>query len=466
LNLWLGALAALTVLRLLLCASLPLAPDETYYFLWSQHLQAGYFDHPPMVAYLIRFGTVLFGGTPLGIRFMGPVLAAIGSIFLWDAAEQLFPHRQAGVIAATILNATLLVGAGSIVMTPDTPLLFFWTAAVASLVRLITTGNPRWWLAVGLAAGLALLSKYTGVFLIIAVFIWLVSHPEGRRILLTPWPWAALAIAALVFAPDVVWNATHDWASYFKQGGRLDGFNAGRSLQFLGELFASQFLLATPIISVLAGIGLWRLANLPSRAAQLLIWLTIVPGVVFLEHVLSGRVESNWPAVMYPSTALAVASLPMAMLRHWLRPALALGFGLTALVYAQALTGFLPLPARADPAALQFSGWQGFAARAAAGNPAFLTSDDYATASALAFYGPPGLPIAGFASAKTPRWRYFDLPAANLKGVVGVLVTRRKDAPCPVQLGTLTRNQGTQVIATYRLCRFTAPNAGVLLSRP
>jgi 4-amino-4-deoxy-L-arabinose transferase-like glycosyltransferase len=466
LNPYLGALGALTVLRLILCAWLPLAPDEAYYFLWSRHLQAGYFDHPPVVAVLIRFGTLLFGDTPLGIRCMGPVLAAFGSLFLWDAGERLFPGRQAGAAAAAMLNATLLVGVGCIVMTPDTPLLFFWTAAVAALVRLITSGDARWWLAVGLAAGLALLSKYTGLLIIGAVFLWLVTRPQGRKVLLTPWPWAAGALAALAFAPDIVWNAMHGWASYCKQGSRVTSFAAGRSLQFLGELLASQFLLATPMISVLAGFGLWRLANLPSRAAQLLIWITILPGAVFLEHVLSGRVESNWPAVMYPSTALAAAALPAAVLRRWLGPALGLGFGLTALVYAQALTGALPLPARVDPTALQFAGWPAFATKAAAGGPAYLTSDDYATASALAFYAPETVPVAGFAYGWSPRWRYFDLPSAGLKGQAGVLVTRRADAVCPVQLGTLTRRRGGQIVATYRLCRFTAPNAGVLLSRP
>ncbi|MDE8347584.1 MAG: glycosyltransferase family 39 protein, partial [Acidocella sp.] len=129
-RLWAGVLAALTLARLVLAGSLPLSPDEAYYYLWSRHLQAGYFDHPPMVAYFIRAGTALFGGTALGVRCMGPLAAALGSVLLWDAGERLFPHRQAGVMAAAMLNATLLVGTGAIIMTPDTPLLLFWTAGL------------------------------------------------------------------------------------------------------------------------------------------------------------------------------------------------------------------------------------------------------------------------------------------------------------------------------------------------
>jgi len=465
-RLWLGALAALTILRLIMCASLPLAPDEAYYFLWSQHLQAGYFDHPPMVAILIRIGTDILGNTPLGIRCLGPILGALGSMLLWDAGERMFPHRQAGLMAAALLNATLMVGAGAIIMTPDTPLLFFWTAGIAALARLITSGNPRWWLAVGLAVGLALISKYTALLFAASVFIWLASRPEGRRELATFWPWAAIGIAVLVFAPDIYWNALHGWASYLKQGSRVTSFDAGRSLQFLLEFFVSQAGLCTPIILVLAGIGVWRLGHAPGPAAQLLVWLTAVPGVIFLEHVISGRVESNWPAVMYPAACLAGASLPMALLRRWLTPALGLGFGLTAFVYAQALAAPFPVPAGEDPTALQFAGWQSFARQVAAGNPAYLTSDDYATASALAFYGPPGLKVAGFAYSWNPRWRYFALAQAGLKGQVGVLVTRRMDDDCPVQLGTVRRMRGGQVVATYRLCRFTALSSGVLLTHP
>jgi 4-amino-4-deoxy-L-arabinose transferase-like glycosyltransferase len=157
-RLWLAALAALTLLRLILAAKLPLAPDEAYYALWAQNLQPGYFDHPPMVALFIRLGTAIAGHNPLGIRLLGPLAAALGAVLLWRAAEDFFPHRQAGFFAAALLNATLVVGVGSIVMTPDTPLLFFWTAGIAALGRLIATDNQRWWLAIGAAAGAALLS--------------------------------------------------------------------------------------------------------------------------------------------------------------------------------------------------------------------------------------------------------------------------------------------------------------------
>ena len=490
------ALAALTLLRLALAASVPLAPDEAYYFLWSRHLQPGYFDHPPMVALWIRAGTALLGPSPLGIRLLGPLCAALGSLLLWDAGEHLFPRRQAGLAAAALLNATLMFGTGAILMTPDTPLLFFWTASLAALARLLSSGNPRWWLAVGLAAGLALLSKYTALLLIASVFLWLLTAPPGRAALRTPWPWAAMILAFLLFAPDIAWNAAHHWVSYLKQGGREffhpwlytqatgfltpahpqpplnfgpktvpHGLTLPRPAQFFGEFWAGQFGLFTPLIFLLALGGLWALRRAPAASARLLLWLTLLPGAVFLEHVIKGRVQANWLAVLYPSACLAAALLPTPALRRWLTPSLALGFGLTALVYAQALTHFLPLPPRADPSALQMSGWRGLGRAAAAltPRPAFLASDDYATAAALAYYGPKNIPVAGFDDY---RWAYFNFPAANLQGKTGLFITRYQPPDCQTPPASLTRRLGQRLIMRYHVCYVTAAAPGVLLAGP
>ena len=462
-NFWILALGSLTLLRLLLAATIPLSPDETYYWMWSVHLQAGYFDHPPMVAYWIRAGTALCGNTPLGVRLLGPIAAAIGSVLLWDAGENFLPGRHAGLVAAALFNATIILGVGSILMTPDTPLVFFWTAALAALGRLLATRDARWWLAAGAAAGAALLSKYSGILLIAGVFFWLVTRTDGRAALRTPWPWGAVALACLIFAPDVAWNAAHGWVSYFKQGGRVEGFDPGRSADFLAELLAGQIGVATPLCFGLAAWGIWRLRGLAAPGPRLLLWVTLLPAAVFLEHVVSGRVEANWPAVMFPSGFLAAASLPEATLERWLKPALASGFALTLLAYAQAIAAPLPIPAAHDPAALQLAGWQGLAAQVAAVKPAFVTSDEYTVDSELAFATAANMEVVGF----DRRWRYFQLPAAGVPaGTFGVLVTRRSEAPCPVLLGTATRRRGAEVVANYRLCRFAAVAGMALLPHP
>ena len=119
-------MAAVTVVRLAVSAMLPLAPDETYYWIWSRALAPGYLDHPPMVALWISGGTALLGQTALGVRLFGPLAAALASFLLFDAAERLFPGRRAGLAAVLLLNATLLLGVGTVIMTPDSVMMLVW----------------------------------------------------------------------------------------------------------------------------------------------------------------------------------------------------------------------------------------------------------------------------------------------------------------------------------------------------
>ncbi len=458
-RIWLAALLGLTVLRLILAATLPLAPDEAYYWLWSQHLQPGYYDHPPMVAVFIRIGTRLFGASPLGIRLLGPLAAAGGSLLLWRAGEDICPNRHAGLVAAGLFNASIIAGAGAILMTPDTPLILFWTATIAAAGRLLSTRDPRWWLAIGVSAGLALLSKYTAALLLAGIGLWLLTTRDGRRALATPWPWAGLGLAFLVFAPNLAWNHAHGWVSYFKQGGRVASFDPARSLQFLAELVFGQIALVTPVSFALMAAGIWRLTRAHNPVAGLLLWLTLLPVAIFLENTLAERVQANWPAIIYPAACIAAACLPEAVLRRWLKPALACGFLLTLLVYAQAATALFPLAPNRDPTALQLAGWGDLSSQVAAHHAAFVTSNDYATSAELAYHAPAGTVVAGF----EPRWQYFNFAPGNLAGRSGILVTRRTDTPCPGLLGTVTRQSPRGTVMIYRLCRITAATDGVIL---
>ena len=477
---WIAALAALTALRLGLAAILPLAPDEAYYWVWSRDLQGGYLDHPPMVALFIRAGTAIAGETAFGIRLLGPLALAWGSVLLARAAEDLFPGRKAGPWAAALLNATLLAGVGAVAMTPDTPLLFFWTAALWALARLHRTQDGRWWLAVGAFAGAALLSKYTAVLLGLGIVLWLVLDATARRWLLR-WPlWAGGAVAVAVFSPVILWNATQGWASFAKQGGRAGDWQAGQALRFLGELVGGQLGLATPLVFVLcaAGMGAAALCWWRGRdgAALLVACLTIPGAAIFLWQATGSRVQGNWPAILYPAAAIGAAALLTAP--GWLRlrrPALILGGVMTAGVYLQALAAPFPLPRRSDPTLARLGGWPAFLqdvdAAAARTGARFVAAEEYGLASVLAF----GLPSGRVVVAMDPRWRYFSLPAPE-QGVTGLLVRseRRGEGPplwpgaTPLPEGEdrLVRRRGGVEAEAYRLHRVTAgpdqPPAAVL----
>ena len=474
-------LALLTLSRLAVAAATPLAPDEVYYWAWSRALAPGYLDHPPMVALWIRAGTALLGDTALGVRLLGPLATAVGSVLLWRAAEDLLPGRRAGVVAAVLANATLLFGAGSVMMTPDTPLIFFWTAALFGLGRVLATGRAGWWGMVGVAAGLAMTSKYTAVLLAPAVLIWLLAVPSLRPWLRRPAPWLAVLAALAVFAPVLAWNATHGWASFVRQGGRVGDWQPGRALQFLGELLGGQIGLATPLLAAMFGAGFvasLRQARRRDPGWTLLAALLAIPLLVFVQHALGDRVQANWPSLLYPQAAIAAAGLT----GKWLRlraPAVGLGLLLTGLVWVQGIWAPIPLPRALDITLLRLGGWDsmaaGVAASAQAEGAAYVVADNYGIAAELAWWLPPDIPVL----ALDTRWRWFDLPDANgfVNGRTGLLAhsDRRADQPAspdfvqvqPVAL--IERARGGMVAEGVRLYRVVGREGDepiVLLPRP
>jgi len=426
-------LLAVTALRLGVAALVPLAPDEAYYWVWSHSLQWGYLDHPPMVAWFIRAGTLLAGENALGIRLIGPLSIAVATVLLARAADALFPERRPGLWAAALFNATLLVGVGGLLMTPDLPLLVFWTAALWALARLHASQDGRWWLAFGLLAGLALFSKYTAALLGAGVVLWLLASRDAWRWWRDWRLYAGGALAALVFLPVVLWNARNEWASFAKQGGRAGTDEAGFTFRYLGELLGGQFGLATPLVFILCVVGVavaarrwWR-----GDAAAGLLAALVLPGVaLFTWQATGSRVQGNWPAMLYPAACIAAAACIPPRLLSWRRPAVGLGAVLALAVYIQAAFAPLPLGRRQDPTLARLGGWPELAAAVEAERRAqgalFVAAEEYGLAAQLALNLPPGVPVV----ALNPRWALFNLPRP-IPGVTGLLVQseRRDSAP-------------------------------------
>jgi 4-amino-4-deoxy-L-arabinose transferase-like glycosyltransferase len=472
------ALAGLTALRLVVAGIAPLSPDEAYYWVWSLAPAPGYLDHPFMVALWIRLGTALFGDGAFGIRVLAPLAVALGSVLILDAARRLGAGR--GYAAALLLNATLLFGAGGILMTPDTPLILFWIATLWAMARIVAGGTGWWWIAAGVFTGLALDSKYTAALLPAGIGLWLVLLPEGRRWLLRDVRlWLALGIALLLFLPVILWNADHHWASFLKQGGRTGDFHPARAAQFLGELVLGQLGLATPVVFVLCAVGLGYAARLAvtrrDPSAGLLVALGILPALVFIQHAFGDRVQANWPEIIYPAAVIAAAILPLTM--RWLKPALAVGFFVTLVIYAQAIASPIPIGGVSDPTIRMLGGWgrlsHAVEHRAQQAGARFVAIDEYGLGSELAWRLPKSLPVV----ADDPRWLLFNLPHPGItltEGETGLLIrtTRRRSPPdatpwaSMTQIGVIGRGRYGRIGESYRLYAVTVgPAAAKLVTR-
>jgi 4-amino-4-deoxy-L-arabinose transferase-like glycosyltransferase len=391
----------LVALRLVLAALMPLAADEAYYWLWSKQLAGGYYDHPPAVAFIIRAGTMLLGVRELGVRLVSVLLALPMTWAVFRTAEILYDNRRVAAWAAIFLNLTLMVGAGTLIVTPDAPLIVASAFVLFFLVKVFETEQGAWWLAVGVAAGFALLSKYTALFFGVSILLWLALVPNLRRWLLTPWPYLGGLAASAVFSPVLLWNAQHGWVSLIKQLGRAraDDF----TLRYLVEVIPVQIGLATPPVFVLGAAGLIAMAfgRGGSRPVRMLLGVMTWPLLVyFLWHSLHARVEGNWLGPIYPAFAITAAVAaseidwrgvmrPVVDISRWL--AVPFGVGLFVLAGLQAVVGVLPL--HRDPTArLLGVGWRDLAgeieaARTRLGARCVIVSN-YGIASWLSFYSP------------------------------------------------------------------------------
>ena len=306
------------------------------------------------------------------------------------------------------------------------------------------------------------------MFLWIGLGLWLCWVPSLRRWWRSAWPWAGAALGGLAFLPVVLWNAAHGWASFLRQGGRVADWHPARAAQFLAELAGGQFGLATPVLFVMFCAGAAVAARLAWRSrapAWSLLAALILPGAaVFAQHALGDRVQGNWLAILYPAAAIAGAGLGGGRWQRLRVPAVLMGLGITALVYVQAATFVLPLPARLDPIARQLGGWDTLArqvrAASTAAGASFVAAGDYGVASELAWAMPGGLPVVD----GRPRWRFTALPRVGLAGRTGILVRRAQDrgaiepalAAEAVPVGEVAGERPEEAGARFQLWRVTA----------
>jgi 4-amino-4-deoxy-L-arabinose transferase-like glycosyltransferase len=354
--------------RLVAAYAIPLTEDEAYYRLWAQHLQLGYLDHPPMIAWWIRAGETVFGDTPLGIRLVPALASGLTTWLIGDLTERLGASRRTALRAALWYNATLTVCLGGMLAIPDAPASLFWTLTLWALGHFWADRRAVWWLAAGATAGLAVLSKYSGLFLAPGVLLWLLLISGGRAELRRPWPWAAAALAALVFSANVAWNAENHWLTFVKQFGRVAPH--GVDLSHVADLIVTQILVFTPPMALYAGLGVrqaWRERGQAGAVQLMLPLMTSVPFAAYLLiHSLHDRVQGHWPVPLFGALAICAAvaadrfaDTGRARLVRRLTPAVGLAIGAAAFVLAALPSArFL---GRFDPT-LPLRGWPQFAA--------------------------------------------------------------------------------------------------------
>lgn len=253
-----GMLVVALALRWFALGRVVLIPEEAYYWMYAQHPDLGYFDHPPMVAWVIKLGTLLFGDTEFGVRVVGAALMFGTSALMYAFGRTWFGTR-AGLLGAISLHVLPLYFGTGFIATMDAPLLFFWSLCLVGVSRALK-GSAWGWYAAGVALGGALLSKYTGIFLAVGTVTAVVLHRPWRRHLRSAHPYLAIALAITLFSPVIIWNARHDWASF-----RFQFIE-----RFVGQSFNVNFVLTFLLyqLTALTPLLLWGCVALYARVLR------------------------------------------------------------------------------------------------------------------------------------------------------------------------------------------------------
>jgi 4-amino-4-deoxy-L-arabinose transferase-like glycosyltransferase len=371
--------------------------DELYFRLLSDHPAWGYVDEPPLTPMLARLGTALFGDHLWSIRI--PALLCPVAIVVLGAllARELGGGTAAQTLAAIgSCGSSLVLVAGHLLSTASFDLVV-WLLVILFAARALLRGQPRWWLAAGLAVGLGLYNKQLVVLLLIGLGAGLlIAGP--RRELLSPWLWAGVGIALVVGAPNLVYQLTHDWPQ--AKMAEAVARNKGHDDRIMFVPF--QFLLLGPLLAPIWIAGWVQLFRAPQwRPVRALAWAYPVVGVFVL--VTGGQIYYAFGLLLALYTAGCVVTARWAAARRARWVAVGAALVLTAAI---SIPIALPvLPERSLPPSIVAAnqtigdsiGWPAYVRQVAAAYQALPASDqsvavlvtsNYGEAGALDRYGP------------------------------------------------------------------------------
>ncbi|MDX2258769.1 MAG: glycosyltransferase family 39 protein [Hyphomicrobiaceae bacterium] len=426
------ALVALLAVRLvaLYLNGTDLFFDEAQYWFWSTEPAFGYYSKPPLIAWLIGATTALCGDGEMCVRLASPVLHTLTALAIFWLGRALY-DASVGVLAALAYATLPGVSVSAGIISTDVPLLAAWAVALAALVELLRTGpaasaatvgqaspgGASSWqpsLALGVALGLGLNAKYAMAWFVMCLAVYLVATPTSRWLLRDSRLWAALAVAALLIAPNIAWNSANAFATFShtadnaKWGGSL--VNPGKAAEF----FAAQFGVFGPILfGALLVIG-WRATKgRLAEADRLLLCFSVPLIAVILAQAFVSRAHANWAAPAYvAASVLVVATMLRDRAFGWMRASFAVHLAVVALVIAgTTLAGRASPPFGPDPFARTL-GWRNVAevvqmeverARKA-GEPyaAVLTDDRPVTAALLYYLRTSAIPVLAWQAGPYP----------------------------------------------------------------
>lgn len=344
-------------------SSFQLGFDEAQYWTWSQNLDFGYFNKPPLIAWLIRSATVVCGDGQACVRLPANLLQ-IGSAFLIYLLGARLYDARIGFWSAIVYALLPGIAVSSFLITTDVPLLLFWIVGLIAFAAHLERPRISTAVVFGLAVGLGFNAKYAMVYLPALAAFYIAMTPSMRPAGREPSTWLGLALAIALIVPNIVWNAMNGFVTFHHTSDNIGGWQ-GFSLHPVELLtfVVSQFGLAGPIV-----FGAYLVILATGRRSQahqsdrLLLFFSLPILVLIALEGLRSRAHGNWAATAFPAVVVLTTAV-IIQRREWRVLAASVGInGLLSLAVAIGVVVATPVntPRTLKPV-WQLFGWNEFA---------------------------------------------------------------------------------------------------------
>jgi hypothetical protein len=316
----LSCLGALLALRLaaVYAAKTDLVLDEAQYWTWSRELAFGYFSKPPMIAWLIRATSELCGDGEGCIRSAAPVVYTVSAVIIYFIGRALYSARV-GFWSAIVFATLPGVSYSSLLITTDVPLVLFWSIMLYAWVMLVKRQSMGFALLLGVAIGLGLLTKQAMLYAVLCILCHVMVSQQARNALKGGRGLMAAAIALVLFAPNVIWNAENGFPTV-----KHTEANIGWQYPYIHPLrlldyIAVQFGVFGPILAVVLLRSAWREIRRPSDPTKVLLLSFSLPILALLAvQAILSRAHGNWTATAYPAATILVTVVMLELNRQTL----------------------------------------------------------------------------------------------------------------------------------------------------
>ena len=313
------SLLGAAILRGIFNGILPLSGEEAYYWMWSRYPDLCYFDHPPLIAWMIGISTTLLGHSVFAVRFSALLCNTLTAVIIFCCTRRVTGDSGVAAWAGGFFLVAIFFAAMATLAIPDSYLFLFWALTLWLTIEATRGEKPLLWIAAGAALGLCMLAKFHGILLALSLFTYLAVSGRQRRQFRNGRFFLGMLVAALFTLPILIWNIREGWPTFAFQFSHRQHYILGNPVYLL-EMLTAPFAIMGLIIFPLSVVGaIWGLRKGLREQEDGVLFLSIaciLPYAFFLLLSIVIKIDTQWSAPAFISGVILAAMLGAALMRN------------------------------------------------------------------------------------------------------------------------------------------------------